>query len=76
MGGTQRAFADRFGDREFSPHRPDIIEDVVVVDPDKPVLALADDSAGVMKLIEFPQRAPIGPHCSTNVTGSFAMVGS
>jgi O-antigen biosynthesis protein len=40
------------------PTDEEISEDVVVIDPERPVLAHADDSVGVIKMIDLLQRVP------------------
>ncbi len=35
-----------------------VLDDLIMVDPEKPILAYPDNSVGVIKLIDFLQRAP------------------
>ena len=40
------------------PMDGEVVEDVVLIDPEQPVLALPDDSVGVIKMIDLLQRVP------------------
>ena len=47
-----------------------VLEDLIMVDPEKPVLTHSESSAGVVKLIDFYNGRQTAPLCSTNVIAS------